>query len=207
MPLKEIKIYLNKRNPSLFLQLLEEKTEKLDKEIQQLLVLKRMMAYMKENTLFAVTHDHEDICVRDYPKEILLCSDNLENTTSKNFASFMEEYIRFCTQHNVLVLESVGCMLTIENIQKKEYQNFSHLFMKIEKDIQKKIKIRPAGSYLCAWHKGPYDTIHETYEKMLSYAKKHQLTLGNYAYEEYLIADFAQKDHHQYVTYIRMDLA
>lgn len=41
---------------------------------------------------------------------------------------------------------------------------------------------------------------------MLEYANKHGITIGPYAYEEYLIADIAQKDYTQYVTYIRMDV-
>ena len=78
--------------------------------------------------------------------------------------------------------------------------------MKIEKDIRQNTHIRGEGSYLCAWHKGPYDTIQSTYERMLAYAEQCNLIIGPYAYEEYLIADIAQKDHTKYVTYIRMDL-
>ena len=66
--------------------------------------------------------------------------------------------------------------------------------------------IRKKGKYLCGWHKGNYDTIGQTYQKMIDYAALHQLKLGMYAYEEYLIAEIAQRDHDQYVTYIRMEM-
>lgn len=118
----------------------------------------------------------------------------------------MEEYISFCKEHNVLVQESVGCMIKTDNIRNRDYLNFSYLFMKIEKDIRRNTHIREEGSYLCAWHKGSYDTIQNTYERMLAYAEQCNLIIGPYAYEEYLIADIAQKDHTRYVTYIRMDL-
>lgn len=206
MPLKDIKVYLQQRSPALFLQLLEDKFDEVDSEIEKLLALKRMMVYMKERTLFAVTHEDDDIYVESYPQEILLCSDNLEDVSGRNFASFMEEYIRFCKQHNVLVQESVGCMIKTDNIRNRDYLNFSYLFMKIEKNIHKNTRVRKKGAYLCAWHKGPYETIRQTYERMLAYASVHQLAIGPYAYEEYLIADIAQKDHTQYVTHIKMDL-
>ena len=48
--------------------------------------------------------------------------------------------------------------------------------------------------------------IGQTYQKMIDYAALHQLKLGMYAYEEYLIAEIAQRDHDQYVTYIRMEM-
>lgn len=206
MSLKDIKLFLEQRTPALFLQLLEEKFEEVDQEIQKLLALKRMMVYMKESTVFAVTHAYDEISVREYPKEILLCSKDLENSSSKSFASFMVEYIHFCQENNVLVQESVGCMIKIDNIRKQEYSNFSHLFMIIDHDIQKNTHIRKKGYYLCGWHNGPYDTISKTYKRMLEYAEKHQITLGAFAYEEYLIAEIAQKDHNKYVTHIRMEI-
>ena len=61
MPLKDIKVFLEQRSPAVFLQLLEDKFEEVDREIEKLLALKRMMVYMKESTLFAVTHEDEDI--------------------------------------------------------------------------------------------------------------------------------------------------
>ena len=50
MPLKDIKVYLEQRSPGLFLQLLEDKFDEVDREIEKLLALKRMMVYMKEST-------------------------------------------------------------------------------------------------------------------------------------------------------------
>lgn len=66
MPLKDIKVFLEQRSPAVFLQLLEDKFEEVDREIEKLLALKRMMVYMKESTLFAVTHEDEDITIRQY---------------------------------------------------------------------------------------------------------------------------------------------
>lgn len=206
MPLKDIKIYLEQRNPQLFLQLLDEKFHEADKEIERLLALKRMITVMKDATLMAVLHEEDGISVQQLPKAILLCSDDMENTSSRSFASFMEQYIAFSKKHKVLMQELVGCMIKIENIQKHDYLNFSYLYMKIEKDIHTNTHIREKGSYLCAWHKGPYDTIFDTYDKMFAYADAHQLRLGEYSYEEYLIADIAQKNHEHYVTCILMDL-
>lgn len=206
MSLKEIKCFLEQRTPALFLQLLDEKFEELDQEIQKLLAIKRMMVYMKESTVMAITQASDEISIKEYPKEILLCSKNLENSSNKSFASFMEEYIHFCQENNVLIQESVGCMIKISNIEKHEYSNFSHLFMMIDHDIQENTHIRKKGSYLCGWHTGSYDTIAETYQRMLEYAKQNQIDLGTFAYEEYLIAEIAQKDHSSYVTHIRMEI-
>ena len=206
MSLKDIQSFLQQRDPHLFLKLLDEKFEEVDHEIQQLLSLKKMMKSMKESTLFAVTHEEEEICIREYPEEILLCSNDLENSSSKNFASFMEEYAHFCRENHVFTQEAVGCMLKIDKIKNQDYLDFSYLFMIIDQQFDQNTYIRKKGKYLCGWHKGNYDTIGQTYQKMIDYAALHQLKLGMYAYEEYLIAEIAQRDHDQYVTYIRMEM-
>lgn len=206
MPLKDIKIYLSQRTPQLFLHMLEDKFHEVDKEIERLLALKRMMSSMKDSTLYAVTHEQEGIRIKTYPHQVLLCSDNLENATEKSFANFMQEYIQFCTKHNILVQESVGIMLRTDVLHKGEYTNISFLYMKTDRKIKKNIKVRPSGSYLCAWHKGIYDSIHQTYESMLAYAKTHSIALGEFAYEEYPIAEIAQKNNQHYVTYIMIEI-
>lgn len=206
MSLKDIQVYLSKRTPHMFLNLLDEKFSEVDKEIEKLLALKKMMFSMKESTLYAVTHEEEDIMIKTYPKQILLCSDDLENATEKSFADFMQEYIHFCNENDIIIQESVGNMIRIDNIYKKEYMNFSYLYMKIDRNIKKKIRIRPKGKYLCGWHRGGYDSISSTYENLIAYAKQHAITLGDYAYEEYLIAEIAQKNHQQYVTYLMLEI-
>ena len=97
-------------------------------------------------------------------------------------------------------------MLKIDKIKNQDYLDFSYLFMIIDQQFVQNTYIRKKGTYLCGWHKGNYDTIGQTYQKMIDYAALHQLKLGMYAYEEYLIAEIAQRDHDQYVTYIRMEM-
>lgn len=207
MSLKEIKVYLSKREPLVFLELLDERFLTIEKEIKKLESLKQMMLWMKNSTEFAVSHLHEEIGVRYLPQEIILCTRNLENTTDRSFANFMQQYIHFCKEHDIHIQETVGNIITIQNLQKRDYFNFSYLYIKIKQDIQKQTMVRKAGNYICAWHLGSYDTINETYEKMLSYATEHQIELGTHCYEEYMIADIAQKDYREYVTYLIMETA
>ena len=50
MSLKDIQSFLQQRDPHLFLGLLDEKFEEVDREIQQLLSLKKMMNSRKDST-------------------------------------------------------------------------------------------------------------------------------------------------------------
>ncbi|MEG2507348.1 MAG: MerR family transcriptional regulator [Longicatena sp.] len=206
MSLNDIKVYLEKREPHTFLKLLDDKFHEVDFEIEKLLTLKKMMVSMHNSTQHALHHANDDIQICQLNEKIILCSDNFEETSLRNFANFMEEYIRFCKMHNILLPESVGNMLKIDKIKEHDYFNFAYLYTPTEKEIPNKTKIRQSGNYLCAWHKGNYDTIQLTYEKLLKYAATHHIKLGVFSYEEYLIADIAQKDHNKYVTHIMLEM-
>ena len=204
MSLKDIKFYLKNRNPRLFLSLLDQKKQDIEKEFKNLEMIRDMIQGLRDGTKEAVTSS-EQITLISRDEEILLVSGNLENTTDRSFAMFMEEYIRFSNEHHVNVQESVGSMLTIHNLKRKDYLNFSYLYMPIKQVITEQTIPRKKGMYLCAYHRGPYPLMYRTYEKMLDFADENRIPLGTYAYEDYLVADIAQKDSDGYITRLLLE--
>ncbi|WP_416327341.1 MerR family transcriptional regulator [[Eubacterium] hominis] len=205
MSLQDIKVYLSKRDPQLFLSLLKDKFQEIDDLIEYLKGISHMMQWMENSTKMALSHMEDPISLCTLPQQILLCSDDLENANNKSFANFMQEYIHFIKENHIYMQQSVGNMIKVSSIQKKDYLDFSYLYTNTDAPIPSKTRIRAAGDYVCGWHHGSYDTIHETYERMLSYAMKHDIILGEFAYEEYLIADIASKDRKSYVTRILIE--
>ncbi|MEG0691724.1 MAG: MerR family transcriptional regulator [Oscillospiraceae bacterium] len=199
MSLNDIKIYLNDREPGLFLNLLNEKRDVLEQQIQDLICIRDMIVAVKTDVEDGMSY-HDKISFVTLPKEPILLSDKIEDSTDQSFSRFMKEYIRFSNEHSVSAQESIGNIITINAIQKKDYLNYSYLYMKIRQPIQKKPAIRKEGVYLCAYHRGHYMNMYETYEQMLDYATTHQVPLGRFSYEEYVIEDIAQKNADEYVT-------
>ena len=207
MSLQEIKNYLKERNPYLFLHLLEDRAKDIDDEIRYLLSVKAMMQWMKDSTSSALVQNYDEIQLVELPKENLLCTGNLENTNDKSFASFMINYINFIKEHNIAVQQSVGNMITIENLKKQNYINYSYMYQVLHEDFAQPSRVREKGRYLCGWHKGSYNDLDITYHKMLEYAKQNNIQLGVYAYEEYMISDIAAQDDAQYITRIYLETA
>lgn len=202
MSLQDIKVFLSDRDPAIFLSLLSDKFQEIDELINYLKGIKHMMKWMEDSTRLALAHMEDPISVCELEEQMLLCSDDLQNASNKSFANFMLEYIQFIKENHIHVQQSVGNMIKVESIQKKDYLDFSYLYTNTDTILPAKTKLRKQGTYLCGWHHGSYDTIYQTYEKMLSYAAQNKIVLGEFAYEEYLIADTAQKDRNEYVTRI-----
>ena len=55
-----------------------------------------------------------------------------------------------------------------------------------EKPQKVNYSVRPAGMYLIAYHKGKWQTLEDTYKKILEYGKENKIQLGAHCYEDIL---------------------
>ena len=67
------------------------------------------------------------------------------------------------------------------------------LLMK-QKPAIKNCQILPAGKYLTAYHVGHWNTIGETYERILNYKKQHQLKTSDLYIEYDVVNNFITKN-------------
>lgn len=204
MSLKDIKVYLEHRNPSLLLKLLEEKNVQVAEKIKWFQNLQNTIETMKATTTEALNSD-DTICLKALPKEIILRSDNINNTSGKSFVSFMQEYTKFSKSLGITIQESIGSILSVKNLRSKNFFTLSYLYIKSNSFIKDKTVIRKPGIYLCAYFKGRYEDTYKIYNKMLNYADENNITLGEYSFEEYLISDIGEKEPNNYVTKIMIE--
>ena len=197
--LRDIKIYLEQRDPCRFLELLEEKQANLEQAIRGLENTREMIRGLRFYTQQAL-ESTDAVTAVTLPPEYHLRSDLMEDATDRSFAMFMEAYIRFSNENHVSIQESVGNVISVEKIRQQDYLNYAYLYMRVREPVPGKTYLRPGGRYLCAFHRGPYQTLPDTYRKLLNHARQHGITLGKYIYEEYLVADIAQKDEDSYIT-------
>ena len=83
------------------------------------------------------------------------------------------------------------------------YQEFSkgELSYKV-----KNCQILPAGKYLTAYHVGHWNTIGETYERMLNYKKQHQLKTSDLYIEYDVVNNFITKNENEFVAKVEVEI-
>lgn len=204
MSLMDIKSYLQHRNPEMLLDLLEEKTVEISEKIKWLQEVQQSIENLKELTAKGMQYTY-DIHLEVLPKVIILPSHNIETDSINDFASFMQEYIKFCKDLGITINEYVGSMISVNNLRKNNFLNLSYLYVTSDYPIEGKTKIRKKGTYLCGYFKGKYEDFYKLYTKMLAYADEHKITLGEYSYEEYLISDIAERDENNYVSKLMIE--
>lgn len=204
MSLLDIKTYLEHRNPEMLLELLEEKTVEISEKIKWLQEVQKSIKNLKNLTTEGI-HSSYDIHLEVLSDTIIVPSHNIENETNNDFASFMQEYIKFCKSLGITINEYVGTIVAVNNIRKGNFLKLSYLYVKSDSPMEGKTIIRKKGTYLCGYFKGRYEDFHKLYAKMLAHADEHKIILGEYSYEEYLISDIAEKNPDNYVSKLMIE--
>lgn len=205
MSLKDIKTYLDKRNPQLFLELLNQQEHKLIEYIHELQQIHEMIKNFKILTNNALKANYNEIKIEYLDETKLLLSANSQNSPSKDFSNFMNDYTSFIENNHIVTGEFVGIMIEIDNIYNNQIYNYSYLFTNSNKHT-KHTFIKKAGHYLCGYHRGSYDKLRDSYLRMLDYAKEHNIKLGKFAYEEYILFDVCEASKDNYLTRITMEI-
>ncbi len=74
---------------------------------------------------------------------------------------------------------TIGSIIKGEDIINKDFESYSYLFTKVNKEYKKyPVSIKPKGLYVTAYHKGSYETIYKTYEKLLNFLIRIIYVLG-----------------------------
>lgn len=123
MPLKEIKAYLQIRNPNELISLLNIQNEKIDKEINRLVAI----------------------------KELLFISDALPSSNYESIALSFATHMKCCADNNITSPFSVGQMLSLKNVQEGTYNLYNFFYTKITSSLSaNNIYHKEEGSYLTA---------------------------------------------------------
>lgn len=203
--LKELKMSIGEitdyiKNPSLekFLTLSEEKEVELDAQIKRLQSIKKMIHTKKKQVESCIALKESSIEMKKCKEEKLLVLpyDFYDDDLSRAF-SYMKD-----TWNIQQIRMGVGGIITVEKILKKDFSQYDGLYTPALNTAPKKsIFHRPAGDYLCCYHRGKWDTLPLAYEKILAFAAERHFTLTGYAYEIGL-NEFAISDEEDYVTQI-----
>lgn len=212
MSLDDIKIYMEKRNPDIFMNLLDEKKKEIDKTIKHLKKLKKhieIQKFVAENGMEYMECEKNNIFFEELEEVNLLLSGNSNDAVNTNFSEFVIEYAKFLKTNKLSAHQKIGTMFRIDIFTFTNFNpslEFTYLYTYTNKKKGNNIYTRKKGKYLVGIHVGPYEKLDDTYKKLLDYTKENNIILGRFAFEEYLLTDLIVSDPNQYVTKIILQI-
>lgn len=214
MSLDDIKIYMEKRNPDIFMNLLNDKEKEIDKTIKHLKKLKKHIEVQKMVAQTGIDYSDTkykegNIFIEELDEVNLLLSGNPNDAINTSFSEFVIEYAKFLKSNNLSAHQKIGTMFQSDLLRLADLDvssEFTYLYTYTNKKKGKNIYTRKKGKFLVGIHIGTYETLDETYNALLDYVDKNDIKLGKFVYEEYLLTDLSVSSPEQYVTKIIFEI-
>ncbi|MEN6412514.1 MAG: MerR family transcriptional regulator [Veillonellales bacterium] len=206
VPLKEMKEYIDQRTPERLLTLSSQKIAEVEHKIKKLKQIKHLLKETIAFTNKGLNVDFKEITVAEQAEEHLIRSELLREENIKDYIKWILEFTNFESRTLSTDTSFVGTMLSRENITSGNYFSNSYFFVKTtNENISNAIK--PKGLYAVTYHRGCYETIGKTYERLTNYCSRRHLCLGEYSYEESLLDNIALQNENDYITQITIEVA
>lgn len=201
MSLKEIKVYLDTRTPERFITLLEKQQEDIDQQLEHLLAMKQLISNKIKVTKDFYKADITALTHKNYPEELLLVTTALPSSDDRSFSESFSNHMKYCNTFGITSPYAVGQILDRKNAELGDCFSYHYYYTTIKSSpTGANIFEKKAGTYLTAYHTQGYDTIDETYKRILHYAKENKLMLDNYFFEEVIIDELSVKGYQNFIV-------
>ena len=207
MPLKDIKLFLRTKTPTELIELLKGKSLEIEKKIQNLHQIQKIIDTKIALTEHALTIDFSQIQLVEQQQEQLFLSDSILDCSDKEFLKSVSVFIDYLYTKELDIGYPIGAVISKEKLLQEDYDNYAYLYTKIAEDAENvPLYTKQSGLYVVAYHLGSDKNISETYLKIMNFIDAQQITLGNYAYEEYVLDEISVTGEEHYVTKIMVEV-
>ncbi|MCZ8532531.1 MerR family transcriptional regulator [Psychrobacillus psychrodurans] len=207
MPLKEIKLFLNNKTPDELIELLKGKSLEIKKKINNLNQIQKIIDTKIALTENALKLDFNQISLEIQEEELLFLSDSILDCSARSFLKSVSHFIDFLYKNELDIGYPIGAMVNRAKLMEEDYDNYSYLYTKTEADVKNiTFYTKPKGLYVVAYHVGNDKNISKTYKEIMKFIDKHQIKLGSYSYEEYILDEISVSGNDNYVTQILVEV-
>ena len=208
VPLKEIKSFMDKRNPNSVVELFEYKTNEIENEIKLLRrkqeIMSNKMKLIKQAE--KILPNINDLVIEEQDEEYLVLSKNIDKSKFPYDSEVYANHLNYCYNQDLYIGYPLGFIKTIDDLYSENDYAYTYYYTKVNKNDGENIIKKPKGKYLVGYLNGSYIDIPGLYKKMLDYVKTHNLELIGHSYEEELINLIAVKDMNDYIIKVSMQI-
>ena len=191
---KEIKAFMQECSAASMEKLLGEKIEELDREISHKKAVRETLAKHRRNMQTLLSMDLEEISIVEKKGRRLV---TVELSADTSFEKAVEMITDETKKYQLSYLHdaSYGSMIAVESLYAGNFEDYPSLFIEIPFPIRRSgLHIQPAGTYLRAFYRGPWEDMDIRYREILSYAEKQGMTFYGFSYEVVLNENVVERE-------------
>lgn len=203
LSLKEIHTFMKLRNNENFIVMLKEKNEELEREKKRIERMQYRIQQSIKMTEYGLKTIHNVPFVEECEEEHLLTIQLPSYQMSdKDMMNYISRHFEYCRQHELVEELPLGAIICKEQILKKKYHE-NHFYVVLDQKIDHNCyHFKEKGTYVTILHEGFYDTIGESFEKLLQFIQEHHYKIISDAYEYEIHNYFSVKSTNQYLISI-----
>ena len=206
--LKQIKSFIDERNPKSVVKFFEYKTGEIENEIKQLRrkqeIMSNKIKIIKEAE--KIRDNIDNLSIEEQDEEYLVLSKNIDKSKFPYDSEVYANHLNYCYNQDLYIGYPLGFIKTIDDLYSENDYAYTYYYTKVNKNDGENIIKKPKGKYLVGYLNGSYIDIPGLYKKMLDYVKTHNLELIGHSYEEELINLIAVKDMNDYIIKVSMQI-
>lgn len=207
MPLKEIKKYIDNRNPAHLKTLLLEQQKKIRREMANLLqieqVIQTKLSLVSSGEALQFSGRFSPVSIEDCPEEYLITSPYLNTNDHDALFNAICSHLSYCSHEHLNTGYPYGAMLATSSLKKNDTSTYAFFFTKISsRSSDQNCRIKPEGKYAVLYLRGNYYDADEAYGHLFSYMEEHHLTAGEFCYKEAVWDEVALENEEEYITKI-----
>lgn len=205
--LRDIKKYKDNKNLIYLYEILEDRRQKIEKEIKNLEALNKSIDSSLKDIEVSLSNDKID-----YPR-IKYFDDRRVYLIHKSFSheniaieieNLIEKIYQEKAENIDLDVRNLGTIVSHNDLLKGNYSKYSGIFMVQDKSTWKNLIEFPKGKYAIIYHKGAYKSIGVSYNKLISFIKENGYKIKSFAIELALIDIKLSIDSKDYITEIQI---
>lgn len=202
MPLQEIKVYVDGRTPKSLLALFKKEERIIGERIRRLRQMQKWMEEKSRCICSGIEASPEEVIVR-HEEERYMVLEKINSSDEMGWSIEVGHFLEFCEEHEIKSPYGIGYRQNLSDIMEGRYTSCHTLYQLLPaKPVKVRCEVRPAGDYLTAYHKGRWQDIGRTYERIIAYAAREKIKLSEYFYEDFLLDGLAEQREEDYLTKI-----
>lgn len=206
MPLKEIKEFMDHRNAMSLMELFEKEEAQIDAKIKRLKAQKKVIQDQKKRILQVEGKPFDRIEVKHRKERYYLLKQG-ECKEDRAIFHYIRDLKEECEKAKMYSGYEIGFVQYEETLKQGRYDQYYDVVLVMEKPVKGlTLHTLEEGDYVLAYHRGHWESIGETYERMRDYIKQHQIETEDMFIETYVIDRLFVDDYNDYVTEISVKI-
>jgi Predicted transcriptional regulators len=184
MSLKDIKKFMEERNNQKFIELLEQKYNDLEKEKQKINDMQYRLSQAKEMTEYGMKKPHNIPFIENCQEEHLFTIKLPDiSMTDHDMVKYTSQHLHTCQKLHLTEELPMGTIIEKKGLLLRKYKEKLY-YTKISHFIDNPhYLLKKEGTYVTILHQGFYDTIEQSYHKLLDFIHENQYEICGDAYE------------------------